>query len=221
MPAHGVGALSGRRRAPLQGTYTVIDFETTGMYAGSDRVIEAAAVVVEDGVITRRFQSLANPGLRIPAFITGLTGISNAMVKGAPPTGEVMAQLADFLGGTQPVAHNAAFDSRFLAAELAMLGLDARQDWLCTLLLSRRVLRGASSYALGNIARHAGVAPPAQAHRALADAETAALLLVSLGEALHAQLGLAAVDADILRRAQSIAPAQFALRAPRLLGSAH
>ena len=63
----------------------VIDFETTGLYAGQDRVIEAAGVVIEGGEISRTFQSLANPGFRIPRFIESFTGISNAMVAKAPP----------------------------------------------------------------------------------------------------------------------------------------
>ena len=62
----------------------IIDFETTGMYAESDRVIEVAVALVEDGAVVDTFDQLMNPGFRIPSFITQLTGISTAMVRGQP-----------------------------------------------------------------------------------------------------------------------------------------
>lgn len=187
----------------------VIDFETTGLYPGHDRVIEAAAVVIEDGEITRRFQSLANPGMRIPSFIEGFTGISNAMVKNAPPTAEVMAQLADFLGDAQLAAHNANFDRGFLGAELQPLQREVRQDFLCTLLLSRRIARGLPSYKLENVARHLQVPVPRDTHRALADAEMTARVLLELANRLQERLGVAAISGDLLLKAQGIQPASF------------
>lgn len=188
----------------------VIDFETTGLAPGYDRVIEAAAVELVDGSITRRFQSLANPGMRISSFIEGYTGISNAMVKKAPPVAEMMAQLADFLGDAQLAAHNANFDRGFLGAELAPLQREARPDFLCTLLLSRRIERGLPSYKLANVARHLEVPVPRDTHRALADAEMAARVLVELAARLKHRLGVAQVNGELLLRAQDIAPANFA-----------
>lgn len=193
----------------MNDTIIVIDFETTGLRPGVDRVIEAAAVVIEDGQVTRRFQSLANPGMRIPSFIEGFTGISNAMVAGAPPTREVMAAFADFLGDQALAAHNAGFDRGFLAAELQPLRRRVRQDFLCTLLLSRRIERGLPSYKLEQVARHLAVDVPTQTHRALADAEMAAQVLLALVARLGRRLDGAAVDCALLRRAQAIAPASF------------
>lgn len=203
----------------MRDTIVVIDFETTGLYAGADRVIEAAAVVVEDGRITGTFQSLANPGMRIPSFIEGFTGISNAMVAQAPPTREVMAQLADFIGSRQLAAHNANFDRAFLAAELAPLRRQARQDFLCTLLLSRRIVRGLPSYKLEAVARHLGVRLPERSHRALADAEMAAGVLLALCERLGDRLEGAAISGELLLRAQQITPASFERKAATLLAA--
>lgn len=200
----------------MSDTLIVIDFETTGLYAGSDRVIEAAAVVLENGVITDRFQCLANPGFRIPSFIEQFTGITNAMVAGAPPVAEVMARFADFLGEHRLVAHNANFDRSFLTAELQPLRRAAREDFLCTLLLSRRIVRGLPSYKLAQVARHLGVTVPRQTHRALADAEMAANVLVALRRRLEAEFAPGEVDADLLFRAQAIQPAQFERRVKSL-----
>ena len=92
----------------------VIDFETTGLSpAQGDRATEVAAVIVEDGRVVDRYQSLMNAGVRIPAFIEALTGISNAMVRSAPPAGEVMREVSDFVGDIPIVAHNASFDAKF------------------------------------------------------------------------------------------------------------
>lgn len=187
----------------------VIDFETTGLSPGYDRVIEAAAVRVENGEITGHFQSLANPGMRIPAFIENFTGISNAMVAKAPSTREVMADLADFLGDHQLAAHNANFDRGFLTAELQPLRRRPRQDFLCTLLLARRIARGLPGYKLEQVARHLQVPVPRDTHRALADAEMAARVLVALAVRLKENLGIAQVTGELLLKAQGIQPANF------------
>ncbi len=195
----------------------VIDFETTGLHPGYDRVIEAAAVMIENGEITRTFQSLANPGMRIPSFIEGFTGITNAMVAKAPKTKEVMGNIADFLGNQQLAAHNANFDRGFLAAELKPLRRKAREDFLCTLLLSRRIARGLPSYKLEQVARHLDVQVPKQTHRALADAQMAATVLLALAGRLKETLGIDEVSGELLLRAQGIAPKNFEQRARTLI----
>lgn len=92
----------------------VIDFETTGMSPGHTcRATEIAAVIVEDGRIVARYQNLMNSGAYVPPFIESLTGISNAMLRKAPPAAEVMAEVAEFVGRTPLVAHNASFDQKF------------------------------------------------------------------------------------------------------------
>src|SRR5690606_36026425 len=106
------------------GNYSVVvlDFETTGLSPDQgDRVIEVGAVLIENNRITDRFQSLMNPGMRINGFIENYTGITNAMLKDAPPVPEVMEEFASFLGDHHLVAHNANFDRRFLDAELRRL----------------------------------------------------------------------------------------------------
>jgi DNA polymerase-3 subunit epsilon len=104
-------------------TAVVLDFETTGLSpAYDDRMIEVGAVRVRDGEMLDSFHELANPGRPISAFIAGYTGITNAELAKARPTAEVMADFAAFLGDSPVVAHNASFDSKFLNAELHLIG---------------------------------------------------------------------------------------------------
>ena len=156
----------------------VIDFETTGLSPeAGDRATEVAIVLIEGGRVVDRYQSLMNAGVRIPSFITDLTGISNAMVRSAPPAATVMAQAARFVGDTPMVAHNASFDRRFWTSELARIRASAPQPFACTMLLSRRLYPRAPNHQLGTLAELHRLPRTGTAHRALADAEMAAALL--------------------------------------------
>ena len=157
----------------------VIDFETTGLSpAMGDRATEIAIVVLEDSKVVARYQSLMNAGVHINAFIESYTGISNEMIRAAPPAGEVMAQAARFVGSMPLVAHNASFDRRFWSMELQRLGHSAPEpSFACTLLLSRRLYPQAASFRLGALASLHSLESAGRAHRALADAEVAAALL--------------------------------------------
>jgi len=158
-------------------TVAVIDFETTGLSpAMGDRATEVGVVIVEDGKIVDRYQSLMNAGAHIPPFIEALTGISNAMIRKAPPAAEVMRALAEFIGDVPLVAHNASFDCKFLDAEWLRINQQRRQEFACSLLLARRVYPAAPDYKLGTLVRHLQLPSAARHHRALADAEMAAHL---------------------------------------------
>ena len=130
----------------------IIDFETTGLSAGTDRIIEVAAVVIGGGGITATFSELMDPGVYIPSFITGLTGISNAMVRGKPRPESVMPRLRAFLGEHACVAHNASFDQRFFSAEMGLAGQRHERPFLCTLLLARRLFQRSPNHQLGTLA---------------------------------------------------------------------
>ena len=156
----------------------VIDFETTGLSpAMGDRATEVAIVLLEGGQIVDRFQSLMNAGVRLPAFITQFTGITNAMVASAPPAAQVMLEASRFVRGAPMVAHNAAFDAKFWQAELQRADQSADHAFACTLLVSRRLYPQAPSHKLGTLADFHHLPTSGRAHRALADAEMAAALL--------------------------------------------
>ena len=159
----------------------VIDFETTGMSPSQGaRATEVAIVLLEGGQGVDRFQSLMKTGAWIPPFITELTGISNAMLQDAPNADAVMRDAARFVGDAPMVAHNASFDSKFWQAELQLADVPAPQPFACTVLLSRRVYPDAPSHKLGQLVSHLGLPQAGRAHRALADAEMTAALLVRL-----------------------------------------
>ena len=193
----------------------VIDFETTGLSpAYGDRVTEVAIVLLEGGRVVDRFQSLMNAGVRIPAFITQLTGISNAMIASAPEATQVMFEASRFVGHAPLVAHNAAFDRKFWQAELARAGLAAPQPFICTLLLSRRLYPQAPNHKLGSLVDYHRLPRTGQAHRALADAEMAAELFSQIQRDLQSRHGVASADHALLMALQRCAkPAVAALLA--------
>lgn len=164
----------------------VIDFETTGISPEQGaRATEVAIVLVEGDQIVDRFQSLMNAGAYVPAFITELTGISNAMVRAAPDASEVMREASRFVGDTPMVAHNASFDRKFWVGELSRLGVVAAQPFACTMLLSRRLYPQAPNHKLGTLVDYHHLPRTGAAHRALADAEMAAELLVRIRQDLR------------------------------------
>lgn len=187
----------------------VIDFETTGITPGPDcRATEIGIVLLQDGRVVDRYQSLMNAGVRVPAMIEQLTGISNAMLRGAPPVAKVMQEAADFVGEAPLVAHNASFDAKFWDYELAQLGRRRGQDFACTLLLARRLLPAAPNHKLGTLTQWAGLPATGRAHRALADAEMAANLLLHLGDTLMLRHGHPGPDHALLCRLQKVPAAK-------------
>jgi DNA polymerase-3 subunit epsilon len=186
----------------------VIDFETTGISpSAGDRVTEVAVVILEQGRVVDRYQSLMNAGVRIPSFITQLTGITNDMVAGAPPAERVMREAARFVGGLPMVAHNASFDRRFWCSELALAGQEAGHPFACTVLLSRRLYPEAPSHRLGTLVDHFQLPRTGRAHRALADAEMAAELLGRIQHDLRARHGVREPDHAFLMALQRCARA--------------
>lgn len=170
----------------------VIDFETTGLSpAHGARATEVAIVLLQGGRVVDRFESLMQTGVWIPGFITELTGITNAMVAGAPEAASVMRDAARFVGDAPMVAHNAAFDRKFWQAELARADLPAPQPFACTVLLSRRLHPQAPNHRLGGLMDFHGLPRAATAHRALADAEMAAALLLHQQRELCQRWGVA------------------------------
>ncbi|MGY6588388.1 MAG: 3'-5' exonuclease [Wenzhouxiangella sp.] len=184
--------------------YAVIDFETTGLSpAMGARPTEIAVVRVREGQIVDRFQSLMNPGVRIPADIEAFTGITNAMVRRAPPVAQVMAQAAEFAGDDPIVAHNAAFDRKFWQASTASLYSDQPSPFVCSLLLSRRLFPQAPNHKLATLVHALGLPAAGRYHRALADAECTAHLLVRLQQEVAQRFGLGAVSCDLLLKLQA------------------
>lgn len=184
-------------------TIAVIDFETTGLSPGlGDRATEVAVVLLENGQIVDRFQSLMNAGVRIPSFIEALTGISNAMIRQAPPVAKVMQALADFVGEVPLVAHNASFDRKFLDAEWGKIRKQRRQEFACSMLLARRIYQASPNHQLATLVGYLGLPCAGRYHRAMADAEMTAHLLTKMVADLKRRYGLSRVSHEFLRSIQ-------------------
>jgi DNA polymerase-3 subunit epsilon len=183
----------------------VIDFETTGISPSSScRATEIAVVIMEQGVIVERYQSLMNAGVRIPSFIESLTGISNSMLRTAPPAERVMNEVAEFVGLTPLVAHNASFDQKFWDFELSRIKRNREQSFACSMLLARRLMPGAPNHKLGTLTSWAGLPHTGKAHRAMADAEMAANLTAHLSHELRNTHGIAGVSHQLLCTLQKV-----------------
>ncbi len=188
----------------------MIDFETTGMSPDQgDRVTEVAALRIVGGEVVDRFVSLINCNIRIPSFITQLTGITQSMVNRAPSVTEVIPALVEFIGTDTLAAHNASFDEKFLQAESQRLGLWSQHDGLiCSVKLARRVFPGLSTYSLGPLASSLGIRFKGNAHRAEADAEVAAALLLHIGSHLGERYGMRNVAPRLLQDINKLAAAK-------------
>ena len=165
-------------------TFVVVDLETTGGSPNNSAITEIGAVKVRGGQVLGEFQSLVNPRIDIPPFIAVLTGITDAMVAGAPTIGAVLPAFIEWARGTVLVAHNAPFDLGFLRANCQSLGLTwPTFESLDTARLARRVLTRdeAPDCKLSSLARifRSSTTP---SHRALADARATTDVLHGLLE---------------------------------------
>ena len=191
-------------------TYAVIDFETTGLSpVHGARPTEIAVVLVSKDGIIDRLQSLMNPGVHIPYDIQALTGITNDMVRKAPSVGDVMKQATEFVGAHPLVAHNAAFDKKFWDAELQRIRLHRSQEFTCSLLLSRRIFPDAPNHQLGTLVKTLRLPNTGRSHRALADAEATAHLLLRLQQELMRRFRLPAVSHELLLAIQGKSHSQL------------
>lgn len=188
----------------------MLDFETTGLSpAAGARITEVAALRIEQGRVIDRFVSLVNCNVEVPAFITSLTGITQQMVDNAPCVSKVVPELLRFIGTDMLSAHNASFDEKFLVAESHHLGLQPQHASLvCSLKLSRRVYPGLPSYKLGRLSSSLGIRFNGNAHRAEADAEVCANVLLHIGDYLGRTYRAESIDPELLARITALSAAK-------------
>ncbi len=152
-------------------TFCVLDLETTGGSPATCGITEIGAVKVRGGEVLGTFQTLVNPGCTIPANISILTGLTDAVVHRAPPVDAVLPTFLEFVGGAVIVGHNVRFDHAFLQAAIHRYGgpLLGNQR-LDTLALARRLLADeVPRFKLGELAQRLRLAHQ-PSHRALDDA---------------------------------------------------
>ena len=153
-------------------SFTIIDIETTGLSKYTDKITEIAAAKYSNGKLVNSFQTLVNPQVEIPRFITKLTGIDNELVKNAPTIDQALPKFIDFLGDDVFVAHNATFDFGFLEHNLKIHHNKCiHNHTLCTRKLANRLLPELPRKRLQDLCERFEVTN-SQAHRALGDVPT-------------------------------------------------
>jgi DNA polymerase-3 subunit epsilon len=186
-------ALAGQPIATAE--FLVLDTETNGLSGDQCEMTEIGAVLVGGGELHDRFSSLVHTNVPLRRGIQRFTGITQAMVDGAPEIDEVLPELERRLNGRLMVAHNAPFDRRVLRQAFERIGLQwPAPPTICTAALARALMPLQSRRGLGAVADALGIEVETQ-HRALADAETCARVLCALFPRLCAN---AATVADAL-----------------------
>jgi len=153
-----------------EAVFTFVDVETTGLSPRAARVCEVAAVSFRGTERVATLAELVNPGFPIPAEVSRIHGITDAMVKDSPSFAGVAPQLLAMLENSVIVAHNAEFDLGFLKAECERVGLRfPKLHVLDTLAIARKNWKFQSNR-LGKIAEELHISSEGW-HRALSDVE--------------------------------------------------
>ncbi|MEY2799544.1 MAG: hypothetical protein RI934_532, partial [Bacteroidota bacterium] len=155
--------------------YAIIDIETTGGSPSYSKITEIAIILHDGQKVIEEFCTLVNPECSIPYQITQLTGISNDMVRDAPPFYEVAKKIIELTKDAVFVAHNVNFDYNFVKAAFKELGYDYHRNTLCTVRMSRHAFPGFPSYSLGKLCDSLNI-QLSNRHRALGDAKATAIL---------------------------------------------
>ena len=155
--------------------YAIIDIETTGGSPSYSKITEIAIILHDGQKVIEEYSTLINPECNIPYQITQLTGISNDMVRDAPPFYEVAKKIIELTKDAVFVAHNVNFDYNFVKSAFKELGYDYHRNTLCTVRMSRHAFPGFPSYSLGKLCDSLNI-QLANRHRALGDAKATAIL---------------------------------------------
>ncbi|HZJ83889.1 MAG TPA: PolC-type DNA polymerase III, partial [Clostridia bacterium] len=162
----------------------VLDIETTGLDAKRDRITEIGAIKVKNKKVVDSFQTFVNPEVSIPYKITGLTGITDDMVKHAPLIPQALELFKDFCGDSALAAHNAPFDMGFIRNNAKSIGWEINNPILDTLTLSRELIQDLKRHRLNQVAKYFGVKLENH-HRAQDDALATAKILIKLIQMLE------------------------------------
>ncbi len=208
---HEVAAEAPWAAAPL----AIIDFETTGLDATKERILEIGVICFDAGAVSTKHNWLVNPGIPVPEQARAVHGISDDDLKHAPSFAQVIAEVSEVLKGRIPVAYNASFDRGFLHAERDRLtstpsdlppALRSDVTWIDPLIWARELQKKERSKKLADVAERLGVKLE-QAHRASDDAHATGLVLMAFAKDLPTSYG------ELIRLQSSYSARQDADRA--------
>ncbi|MBN2618726.1 MAG: 3'-5' exonuclease [Spirochaetales bacterium] len=132
----------------------VFDLETTGLNANTDRIIELAALRIENEEITSSISTLVNPGIEVPYYATKVNGITTNMLTGQVSDTEIVIKFNEICRNAIIIAHNVNFDIGFINASLNRLNMAQLNNQLVdTVRLARKAFPGLKNYKLGSLAQ--------------------------------------------------------------------
>ncbi|MCI9092494.1 MAG: 3'-5' exonuclease [Coprobacillus sp.] len=144
--------------------YCVLDIETTGLSWQDDAIIEIGILKIRNNKIVERYSQLIQPHIRISAFITQLTGITNEMVRNMPSIDEIKEDVLHFIGNDIIIGHNTSFDLNFIANHFE---IDLKNQYMDTVQFSRLVYPQLKHHRLSDMVEYLHLSN--NEHRALAD----------------------------------------------------
>lgn len=177
-----------------QGTYIIFDIETTGGNPSKNGITEIFALKYQNGSVVDQFYSMVNPQILIPGIVRRMTGITNAMVKDAPLIEAVMPGFIEFIGNDILVSHNTIGDLKFLVYFAREVGHKLSNFFLCTHLLTERLIPEAPNKSLQGLGLFLG-AKQGPVHRAKEDSYLTLELFKVLCDRLRASGVEQVVDA--------------------------
>ncbi len=192
--------------------FVAFDLETTGLSSNTDRIIEIGAVIMKNGEELDRFQTFVDPGRVLDKKIVELTGITDAMLVGAPKIQQVLPEFLKFVGGRVLVAHNSDFDTGFIRAECQRQGLKFNLTAADTLIFAQNMLPHLSKFKLDIVANALSL-PEFNHHRAADDAVTCGLIMARLMEKLAQEHGVHSL--------QGVNPVMMKLRSKGKISDRH
>ena len=192
--------------------FVAFDLETTGLSSTTDKIIEIGAVVIKNGREVDRFQTFVDPGRKLDKKIVELTGITDAMLEGAPKIEQVLPEFIRFVGERVLVAHNSDFDTGFIRAECTRQGIPYTFTAADTLILSQNLLQHLNKFKLDIVANALSL-PEFNHHRAADDALTCGMIMARLMKNLEEEHDIHAL--------QDINPAMTKLRSKGRIGDRH
>ena len=201
----------GTKDISFRDEFVAFDLETTGLSSKTDTIIEIGAVIMKDGQEIDRFQTFVDPGRKLEPKIIELTGITDAMLLGAPKIEEVLPKFLEFVGDRVLVAHNSDFDTGFIRAACNKLGYPYTFTAADTLILSQNLLQ-LNKYKLDIVANALSL-PEFNHHRAADDAAICGLIMARLMKKLEE-------DHDV-HTLQAINPIMTTLRSKGRIGDRH
>lgn len=167
--------------------YAVLDVETTGLDPTTERIIEIAILKIVNGEPTAKYQTLVDPGKKVPSHVTELTGITTEQVKNEKSYQTMCEEIVNFLGFLPVVAHNSLFDARFVSAAFTYFGFDRTIRHIDTIALAKQAFPDAPNYKLATLIPFLNLSDHDQTHRAMDDVYCTQRLFELCKQTIHAK----------------------------------